>query len=75
MAKIQTISGLFAHTCEQVTNSPAAWRDFLTTAARFYKAYDRWRSPAVCATVLRKQSAGYGAIPVSAAILAGKRKV
>ena len=40
MAKIQTISGLFAHTCEQVTNSPAAWRDFLTTAARFYKAYD-----------------------------------
>ena len=40
MSKIQTISGLFAHTCEQVTHSPQAWMDFLTTASRFYKAYD-----------------------------------
>lgn len=40
MSKIQTISGLFAHTCEQVTHSPQAWMEFLTTASRFYKAYD-----------------------------------
>lgn len=38
--KWQTISELAETTSRQVTQSPEQWRRFLTTAARFYKAYD-----------------------------------
>lgn len=38
--KWQTISELAAETSRQVTHSPEEWCRFLTTAARFYKAYD-----------------------------------
>lgn len=40
MQKWQTISELAAITGTRITNSPENWRQFLTTAARFYKAYD-----------------------------------
>ena len=40
MQKWQTISELAAITGARITNSPENWRQFLTTAARFYKAYD-----------------------------------
>ena len=36
----QTISELAAETSRKVTHSPEEWCRFLTTAARFYKAYD-----------------------------------
>lgn len=36
----QTISEIAADTSRKITNSPAEWQRFLTTAARFYKAYD-----------------------------------
>ena len=38
--KWQTISELAAETSRKVTHSPEEWCRFLTTAARFYKAYD-----------------------------------
>lgn len=38
--KWQTISELAETTSRQVTQSPEQWRRFLTTAGRFYKAYD-----------------------------------
>ena len=38
--KWQTISELAADTSRKVTHSPEDWCRFLTTAARFYKAYD-----------------------------------
>ena len=38
--KWQTISELAADTSRKVTHSPEEWCRFLTTAARFYKAYD-----------------------------------
>lgn len=38
--KWQTISELAAETSRKVTRSPEEWCRFLTTAARFYKAYD-----------------------------------
>lgn len=38
--KWQTISELVAETSRKVTHSPEEWCRFLTTAARFYKAYD-----------------------------------
>lgn len=38
MQKWQTISELAAITGAQITNSPENWQQFLTTAARFYKA-------------------------------------
>ena len=36
----QTVSELAADTSRRVTKSPEEWQKFLTTAARFYKAYD-----------------------------------
>lgn len=38
--KWQTISELAETTSKKVTQSPEQWRRFLTTAGRFYKAYD-----------------------------------
>lgn len=38
--KWQTISELAADTSRKITHSPEDWCRFLTTAARFYKAYD-----------------------------------
>ena len=38
--KWKTISELAAETSRKVTHSPEEWCRFLTTAARFYKAYD-----------------------------------
>ena len=38
--KWQTISELAADTSRKVTHSPEEWCRFLTTASRFYKAYD-----------------------------------
>ncbi len=36
---LQTISALALDTCRKITKSPEEWRNFLTCASRFYKAY------------------------------------
>ena len=57
--KWQTISELAADTSRKVTHSPEEWCRFLTTAARFYKAYDF--SHAACLAFLKIDT--YGAFP------------